>query len=176
MKFYSNLSEHDKKVVKAGTLILAVILFVFFVFLPLKDSVRSYKSKISKKEKDIGELIRMSARYKDLKERLDGLISAAKSDRSDFTLFSFLDRVASQSNLKDYIKAMKPSVQAKDDYTESTVIVELEDVAYKPLFRYIHSIETSGHNLKIEKVDIKPRYSSPDKMNVTLLISAVELK
>ena len=71
---------------------------------------------------------------------------------------------------------MKPSVQSGEDYTESVVVVELEDVMLKPLVKYIHRIETSGHNLRITNADIKPRYTSPGRMNVTLLISAIELK
>ena len=46
----------------------------------------------------------------------------------------------------------------------------------KSLTSYIHLIESSGHNLKIKKVDIKPRYSAPENINVTLIISAISMK
>lgn len=175
MNFYKNLSEHDKRTLKIGGVTVALILFIFLVILPLKDKGAYYGRKIAVKEKSAREIAAMSKRYEKLKRRFDELRSAAKSEKGDFTLFSFLDRAASDADLKGHIKAMKPSTQSREEYTESTVMVELEDVALRSLVKYIHTIETSGHNIRIKKADIKPRYSDPEKINVTLLISSVEL-
>lgn len=176
MESYKNLSARDKKTLKTGGIIAALLLFITIVLIPLKDKDSYYGKKIKRKQKVAEEVSRMSARYKVLKERFDNIKSSVKNEKRDFTLFSFLDSSASKAMLKDHIKGMRPSIQSRDDYTESTVTVELEDVDIKSLITFIHTIETSGHNLKIKKVDIKPRYSQPDKINVTLLISSIELK
>ncbi len=170
------LSEKDKRTVKAGSVALLFILYLFLVLLPLKDNDRQYSSRIERKMETAKEVVRMSARYKELKAHHEAGTASSKAGESDFTLFSFLDRAASEAGLKDYIKLMKPSVRAKDGYKESTVVLELEDVALEPLTGYLHAIETSGHKVRIKKVDIKPRYSSPNKLNVTLIISAVEMR
>ena len=175
MEAYKNLSAKDKKTLKAGGIIAALLFFIAIVLIPLKDKERSYSKKIMAKQKTAEKVARMSARYELLKGRFDNIKNSVKNEKTDFTLFSFLDSSASKSELKDNIKGMKPSVQSRDDYTESTVTVELEDVDIKSLITFIHTVETSGHNLKIKKVDIKPRYSNPDKINVTLLISSIEL-
>ena len=175
MEFYNSLNDKDKKTLKAGGIIAALLLFIAIVLIPLKDSESYYSEKIRTKGKAAEEVNLMASRYKMLKGRFDKIKSTVKNEKSDFTLFSFLDSAASGSDLKDNIKGMKPSVFSRDDYTESTVTVELEDVDIKSFITYLHRVETSGHNLKIKKADIKPRYSSPDKINVTLIISSIEL-
>ena len=176
MNYLKNLSDSDKKTLKIGGTALGVLLYFSLIIFPLKDKADLYEKQILKKTKSAQDMAAMALRYKTLNERFDELMSSAKEDKGNFTLFSFLDGAAADSNLKERIKGMKPSVSSKDNYTESTVAVELEDVDIKALTSYIHLIESSGHNLKIKKVDIKPRYSAPENINVTLIISAISIK
>ena len=176
MNYLKNLSDSDKKTLKLGGVALGVLLYFTLVIFPLKDKENFYEKQIVKKTKAAKDIASMALRYKTLNERFDDLMSSAKEDKGSFTLFSFLDGVAADSNLKERIKGMKPTVSSKDNYIESTVAVELEDVDIKSLTSYIHLIESSGHNLKIKKVDIKPRYSAPENLNVTLIISAISMK
>lgn len=175
MNIYKNLSTQDKKTLQTGSVIVAIIIFLFFVIMPLKDKENSYKSQITREEKTAEEVASMTRRYAELKKNLEGLKKSARNENSDFTLFSFLDEAASASKLKEHIKAMKPSIQPRDEYTESTVVVELEDVAIDELTKYLHIIESSDYNLRINKADIKPRYSNPESLAVTLHISYIEI-
>ena len=176
MNYLKNLSDSDKKTLKLGGITLGVLLYFSLIIFPLKDRANYYESQIKVKTKAAQEMADMAFRYKSLNERFDDLMSSAREDKGDFTLFSFLDGAAADTGLKERIKGMKPTVTARDNYTESTVAVELEDVDIKSLTGYIHRIESSGHNLKIRKVDIKPRYSAPENINVTLIISAISMK
>jgi len=176
MEIFKNLSSKDKVTLRRGGLALAFVIFIALILLPLQDSEKFYRDLIERKEKSSREIYQISARLKELKGRFAGIKEKSRGESGSFTLFSFLDKTASEAGLKERIKGMKPSIQTKDDYTESTVAVELEDVEIEPLVVFIHKVETSGHSLKIRKADIKPRYSSPDKMNVTLIISAIEMQ
>lgn len=176
MNFYKKLSDRERKTIRTTGLVLALLLFLFLVILPLKESRDYYRDRMEKSGKTLERVAAMSARYKELWSHMKGVQNSARNEKGDFTLFSFLDKAASDSDIKDKIKSMKPSVQSRENYTESTVLVELEDVGLKPLVNYIHRIESSGHNLKISKVDIQPRYSNPDQINVTLVISSIETK
>ncbi|MDT8316689.1 MAG: hypothetical protein RQ824_01710 [bacterium] len=176
MNYLKNLSDSDKKTLKMGGVALSVLLYLILIIFPLKERANFYEKQIIIKTKAAQDMAGMALRYKTLNERFDELMNSAKEDKGSFTLFSFLDGAAADSNLKERIKGMKPTVISKDNYTESTVAVELEDVDIKSLTSYIHMIESSGHNLKIRKVDIKPRYSAPENINVTLIISAISMK
>lgn len=176
MNLLKTLSEQDKKTLKIGGVALAVLLYFSVLIFPMKDKDNFYKKQIAKKTKTLEEIATMALRYKTLTERFDSLMSSARQDKGNFTLFSFLDGAAADSGLKERIKGMRPTVSSKDNYTESSVVVELEDVDIKSLTGYIHLIESSRHNLKIKKVDIKPRYSAPENINVTLIISSISIK
>ncbi len=176
MNFYKSLSKKEKKTFKAAALVLALLLLLFMVILPLKERRDFYHDRMVRSGKTLEKMTAMSARYKELKAHMAGKGSSSRKGQGNFTLFSFLDKAASDSDIKGNIKSMKPSVQSRENYTESTVLVELEDVSLKPLVSYIHRIESSGQNLRIKKVDIQPRYSNPDQINVTLIISSLEMK
>ncbi len=174
MNYLDNLGDRDKKTLKIASVFIAFILFTFVIILPLKDRKDFYKKKVEAKKKTLISIAVMSERYKDLKEKVKKSGSSSHNKKDDFTLFSFLDRAAADAGLKRQIKAMKPSTATKTDYIESTVVVELENVSITPLVKYMYTIESSGHNIKIRKVDIKPRYSNPGHMSVTLIISAIQ--
>jgi len=174
MSIFKNISERDRNTLKLASIFIVFVLFIFVIILPLKDSKDFYKKKVETRKKVASEIAAMSQRYKDLKELVSRYGSSENSRKDNFTLFSFLDKAAADSDLKEQIKAMKPSSVTKPDYIESTVIVELEDVTIDSLMKYMHIIESSEHNMRIKKVDIKPRYSDPGRMGVTLLISAIQ--
>ncbi|MDH3976509.1 MAG: type II secretion system protein GspM [Deltaproteobacteria bacterium] len=175
MSLIKNLSESERRTIKWGSIATVFLLYMVLIVLPLKDKEEDYK-RLSGKMLKIAERVRaMSREYRGLTKRFEELKSANPQKEESFTLFSFLDKVATDSGLKKNIKGMKPSIQAKEGYTESTVAVELEDVQIKPLTEYIHLVESSGQNIMIKKVDIKPRYSNPDRINVNLIISAIAI-
>ena len=176
MTFLKNLNDRERRILKGGAAAAALLLFLAFVLLPLRQKTLFYRAQIARKAKGVEEMRLMADRYGRLKEAFDKKRRSDQGPGEDFTLFSFLDGAASEAGLKDRIKGMNPSVQVKDDYTESTVAVELEDVTLEPLVRYLHAVESAGLGLKIRKVDLKPRYSSPDLINATLIISAVRMK
>lgn len=175
MTYLNNLSDSERKTIKWGGIITLILLYMVFLVLPLKDKEETYKRQAEKKLKSAAQVAAMSREYGKLTSRFEKLKSSNSQKNENFTLFSFLDKAASDSGLKGNIKGMKPSIQNKEGYTESTVAVELEDVQIKPLAEYIHLIESSGQNIMIKKVDIKPRYSNPDKINVNLIISAISI-
>lgn len=176
MNFYNNLSQKEKLTVKRGTIALSLTILIFVIILPLKDKRDFYRNKMEKSEKTLEKMATMSAEYKKLKTEMAKIQETSKNKKGDFTLFSFLDKAASETGVKSNIKSMKPSVQNRDNYKESTVLVELEDVGLKPLVEYIHSIESSPHSLKMKKVDFKPRYSNPNQISVTMIISSIEMR
>lgn len=175
MSLLKNLSDSEKNTIKWGGIATILLLYVILVLLPLKDKEDDYKRQAQRSLKSAEKVEAMSREYRELTIRFEELKSSNSGKNEDFTLFSFLDKVATDSGLKGSIKGMKPSIQAKEGYTESTVAVELEDVQIKALTEYIHLVESSGQNILIKKVDIKPRYSNPDRINVNLIISAIAI-
>ena len=72
-----------------------------------------------------------------------------------FTLFSFLEQEAAQSDIKGHIKYMKPSSsQGTGPYKESTVEMKLEGVTLKQLVGYLHRIESPRDAISIKRISI----------------------
>jgi len=73
-----------------------------------------------------------------------------------FTLFSFLDRLAGETGLKDHITYMKPSSSPMKDSDKilSRVEMKLHAIGLDQLTTYLYRIETSKNRLHVKRFSL----------------------
>jgi general secretion pathway protein M len=71
-------------------------------------------------------------------------------------LFSFLDRVAGQTRLKDRIAYMKPSTATPKNspFKISTVEMKLQAITLEQLVAYLYKVETSENAVHIKRISL----------------------
>jgi general secretion pathway protein M len=94
-----------------------------------------------------------------------------------FTLFSFLDRLAGESGIKDRISYMKPSKKAQKNspYKISRVEMKLEAISLEQLTNYLYGIETSQNMVDITKISISKKDKKQGLLTAVLQVETVEI-
>jgi general secretion pathway protein M len=97
--------------------------------------------------------------------------------KKDFTLFSFLDRLADKSGIKNHITYMKPSTSAreKSGYKVSKVEMKLQSITLKQLTSYLYGVETSKNIVSIKRISIVKTGIKEGYVNAVLQIETVEI-
>lgn len=140
-KFYT-LSKREQGFLIVGFLGIAVFLLAELVFLPTYQGVQRLNASIQTKEKDLLELKNISFQYKRLET---DKVDAGRPKGEPFSLFSVLEKFATESGLMDKIEYMRPgSVQLDPSREEKWVEVKLGRVTLKEFADFLNRIQSHG--------------------------------
>ena len=94
-----------------------------------------------------------------------------------FKLYSFLDRLAGKSGIKDRIIYMKPSKKAQKNspYKISRVEMKLEAISLEQLTNYLYGVETSPNMVDITKISISKKDKKQGLLTAVLQVETVEI-
>lgn len=159
-------------------LIGGVVLLLFFIFFQLLSSghkkMRTLEGVNEELEKNLKEMFRLQNQYLTLEARLKLFDERMATRPSDFTLFSYLENLASQVGIKERIDYLKPEEKVvSKKYRRSLVRVKLRAVTLEQLTRYLYSVENSPHSLEVRRLHITPRYTKQGLLNVTFEVSTL---
>ena len=152
----------------ALVLILAVTQWVVRPVFRHRDQL---ERRIATGEKRLQELIRLEQTYS--KVLADGRVleQSVRSRKPGFTLFAFLEALASQDGLKGQIEFMRPSVKALDDgHQEEQVEMRLNGVTMERLLPYFYHIETAPEQVRIKRLTIRPQQRNQSLLEVNLVV------
>ena len=174
-KFKFKLTKRERYYVSAGVALIALFIIFQFVLSPFLAAKEKTKRSIQAKEKTLKELVSLSSEYGALKEDSVDIKKALALRDGNFTLFSFLEKQAGQSNVKPNIKYMKPSTSTdKGPYSESSVEMNLENITLKQLVEYLHLVESPENLVRIKRISVKQSKGSSEYL--TALIHLVTYK
>ncbi len=174
-KFKFKLTRQERYYVSAGVALVALFIIFQFVLSPFLAAKEKTKRSIQAKEKTLKELVSLSSEYGALKEDSVDIKKALALRDGNFTLFSFLEKQAGQSNVKPNIKYMKPSTSTdKGPYSESSVEMNLENITLKQLVEYLHLVESPENLVRIKRISVKQSKGNPEYL--TALIHLVTYK
>ncbi len=150
------LNKRERIAVSAAIAVVLVFVVFQFIVTPYREKQDRLARAFQAKTEALREMKTLKAEYEALTEK--ARMSEVKFARRDqgFTLFSFLDRLASEAGVKDHITYMKPSkVDDKDTpYRISLVEMKLQDITMKQLTPYLHKVETSPNVVFIRRMSI----------------------
>jgi len=167
------LAKRERLLVIGGVSLF--FLLIFFQLLSFGHKRMKTLERVSRKlEKDLEEMYRLQNRYFILEERLKSFDERMVTRPPDFTLFSHLDNLASQTGIKERIDYLKPEEKVvSEKYRRSLVRVKLRAITLEQLTRYLYSVENSPHSLEVRRLHITPRYTKQGLLNVTFEVSTL---
>lgn len=151
-----NVSSREKLFLTAG----AGFVLVFFLFIFLIEPVFSQRAgleeKIAEKRTELAEMQRMSREYRTLEAGMAKAEQRFSNRDEDFTLFSYMDRLAGETGIKDNISYMKPGSSADEasGLEISTVELKIQDVTLEQLASYLFHVETSESMVTVESLSV----------------------
>jgi general secretion pathway protein M len=171
MNFLQNLGTRERVfIMGAGVAILLALLFTMVI-----DPMLAYSARLDKQmvvaQRELREVYTLQQEYQRQKTVVDRINAQLKRQKS-FSVFSRLEELAKQTDTRNKILYMKPTVSTPSDaYEEESVEIKMEDVTLEQLIKYLFQIENSPQFMKIKRLYIKPRMDNRQLLSVIFRVS-----
>ncbi|MBU2549966.1 MAG: type II secretion system protein M [Proteobacteria bacterium] len=168
------LSRRETTFVGVGVIILAALVLNFLVIEPLAARRDRYREMAARMEADLAEMRSMAAQYQALAGQRDRYQRQVHERGGDFSPFSYLENLASESGLTGQIESMTPvaTAAAEDGRARRAEFdLRLSDIRLLDLVRFLYRIESSEKVFFVINLNIKPRYLNPDSLDVTVRLA-----
>lgn len=170
------MNQREKYMVLAGTAGVGLFLLFQLIVFPVKEKLAKTKREIRIKTAGYSEMLDLKKEYDALMEKSSLSLTGFSEREPDFTLFSFLDRLAGKAGVKDHISYMKPSTAVKNvnRVTLSLVEMKLQSVSMEQLLSYLHMVETSRNMVYVRGISISHESGGRKLLSAVLQIETVK--
>ena len=172
-----NLNRRERYGVMLAAGVIVVFLIAVFIVEPFLSRSANMRDSLKAKADMLVEMQRMQSEYNSLTQQAKISVSRFKDRPKGFTLYSFMDRLAGESGIKDRISYMKPSktVEKNSPYKISRVELKLDDITLEQLTNYLYGVETSKNMVRIKKISISKNDRKEGLLSAVLQVETVEL-
>jgi general secretion pathway protein M len=172
-----NLNRRERYGIMLAAGVLAIFIFAVFIVGPFFSRTANMKNSLKTKANMLVEMQRLQSDYTALTQQAKISKSRFQRRQKGFTLYSFLDRLAGESGIKDRISYMKPTktVQKNSPYKISRVEMKLEAITLKQLTNYFYGVETSNNMVDIKKISISKKDKTQGLLTAVLQVETIEL-
>ena len=170
------ISGRDRIVLGAGGgFVLLFLIFQFGIF-PLLDSRDRLTRGIESREKALVEMRDLQAQYQEMHGKTSSLLDQVGSREANFSLFSFLEQMAAQSEVKSNIAYMKPSESADQGmFKEVLVEMKLQEITLKQLVDFLKLVESPEKIVALKRVTIQENKKEKGALDVILQVVSLDL-
>ena len=177
MQLPINLRRRDRIALTAAGIALGVFLVFQLVIFPIIDSRDGLRKRIQTQYDALAEMQSLKAEYDTLTRFSRDMQRQLKSRSKTFTLFSFMDRLAGQSGLKQNIVYMKPSSSnlKNSPYSLSMVEIKLNALTMLQLTTLLHGIEDPTKMVWIKRLSISKNDKKKGLVNSIVQVETLQL-
>ncbi len=174
---FKNLNKREKYVVYAVSGLIALFILIKVIISPIIDKRERMNRALQAQTKTLEEMRRLQSEYGIIKEKARLYKKRFKTRNKNFTLYSFLDRLAVQSGMKNHIAYMRPTTsdREKSGYKISKVEMKLQSVTLNQLTSYLHGVETSKNIVSIKRISIVKTGIKEGYVDAVLQVETVEI-
>lgn len=171
------LSKREKYAVAITLVFTIFFIIIRFAVFPIIDKRAIARRNLQLKKEVLQDMGALYTEYLTIKKRSEHIEKQLASRNQNFTLFSFLDRLAGKIGIKNRIVYMKPTISAQRDgpYRISSVEMKLESVTTKAFVSYIHKIESSDKIINIKRISMVKDKKKNGSLNVVLHVETFEI-
>lgn len=164
------LSSREKQVIIGGGILAFVFVCIQFIYLPAYDKHEGLKQTLGSERHALERIRQLEAEYQRLGPDNSDAVSLVEGRAPGFTLFSFLDRQAAKSRVKDNIDYMKPHSRDLEDqpFTLSVVKLKLKQIVFKDFLRFIREVEAPGHGIWITSISLTKSGKTQNRLDAVL--------
>ena len=151
--------------------VVAVLAFSQWLIRPILNRRQHMVMTIQLTEQRLQELIDLEQTYRQVLAENARVAEELSQRQKGFTLFAFLESLASKDGLKDQIEYMRPSVKSLSDmHQEEQVEMRLNGVTLASLVPYLYHIETAPERVRINRLTIRPQQKNASLLEVNMVL------
>jgi len=144
---------------------VAILLFSLLILVPAYKRGQQLERLLPQKERDLRDLRLLRREFEMLKEARIALTARIPASEKALSPLSKLDGWIERSGLRTNIRSIKPSSPGPEGMT---VEVLMEKTELPQLTRFLYEIQSSPGGFQISRMSIKPRYTTPRFLDVSL--------
>ena len=170
-----NLNRRERYGVMLAAGVIIIFLIAVFIVEPFLSRSANMKDSLQARANMLAEMQQMQSEYNSLTQQARLSVSRFQNRPKGFTLYSFMDRLAGESGIKDRISYMKPSktVQKNSPYKISRVEMKLDAITLEQLTNYLYGVETSKNMVHIKKISISKKDREQGLLTAVLQVETV---
>lgn len=171
-----NLQQRDKLAIAIAGGALLIFLVLQLLIFPIVDRRDRLHKEIIAKTDDVQTIQNLKTEYLSLSRSSVGMENRLKKRSKTFTLFSFIDRLAGKSNIKNNIIYMKPSTAniKNSSYKLSTVEMKLNALTMDQLTTFLHGVEDIVNAVWIKRISITRDDKNEGLLNTVLQVETFQ--
>jgi general secretion pathway protein M len=173
--FWAKLDEKQRHLVVGATIFVLIALILEIAVFPFWEAKAKLTKTIQVNQKKLNEMSKLDAEF-NLQEAAMSRIKRSMSTRgTDFTLFAYLEKKATQANVRERIKQMNSSKGIQSvSLEESLIDMKLEKITIKQLTDFLYFVESPVDLVRIKKITINKMKESPEYLSAQLQISSFQ--
>jgi len=165
------LAKREKYFIALAVVVIVAALIIQFVVMPFVEKRERFKSNVTVKQNNLQQIAALRQEYLVLQQDSVTLAQRLQSRPQNFTLFSFLEKAAGDSGVKDNIKSMKPSASVgKGPFKESLVEMKLERITLGQMVGYLKLIESPENLVSVKRISIQSNKKETQFLDVVLQV------
>lgn len=165
------LAKREKYLIILAVFVIIAALVIQFAVMPFVDKRAQYANNVTGKQRSLQEMAGLRQEYLALQQDSDILAQRLAGRSKNFTLFSFLEKAAGDTGIKDNIKYMKPSASTgKGPFKESLVEMKLEKITLGQMVGYLKRIESPSELVSIKRISIQTNKKEDQYLDAILQV------
>ncbi len=164
-QYISSLTDREKVVLLSVSVLVALFILVGGILAPLMTVRAKMADNVITKDEQLRKIYEISARIKGLKQAAS---ASGSTQPAGFTLFGFLEELASRVKVNDRIEYMKPVNDPTGTFKEA-VEVKIRSIYQEDLISILYDIENCRYNLRIKHLSVK-RVEKDNNIDIVLRV------
>ena len=174
---FNKLNKRERYAIMIAVGVVGIFLIVQLIIEPIFSKTEQKKKNLQTKSVMLEQMRQWQAEYDGLTQKANLSKSHFRNRQKGFTLYSFLNQLAGESEIKDRITNMKPTKKAQKNspYKLSQVEMKLDAITLEQLTNYLYRVETSKNMVDIKKISITKKDKKQGLITAVLQVETVEL-
>lgn len=173
--FWNKLDAKQQKLVAGAAIFVGIALIMEIVIFPFAQAKEKLTKAIKVNQKKLVEINELSAEFALLEAKTAATKRAVSMHGANFTLFSYLEKKATQANVRGRIKYMNSSRGTQSSsFEESLVDMKLDKITIKQLTDFLYYAESPADLVRIKKISVNKMKESPEYLSAQLQISSLQ--
>ncbi len=171
-----NLNRRERLVIIGAAIFIGIFIVFQAIIAPVFEKRSDLSHKLTSRQQTVQEMLALRSEFLSIQQK--AVVSQKEFGKrpAGFTLFSFLDRLAGTSGVKENITYMKPN-STFDEATGlkmSYVELKLQDITLEDLSSYLFQVETSENMVRIRRLSITKNGENDELISAVMQVETAE--
>ena len=164
--FWDRLPKRQQLAIACGGGLVLVILLIQLLILPFMEAKSTVNQSIRKNEKTLTEMLLLAKDYRLLKRQAEKVQQVLARRVPNFSLFSYLEKIAGDAGVKSSIKSMNAAKgSTSGPYEELLVDIRLEKITLKQLTDFLYLLESPQELIGVKRIALAKMPASPEYLS-----------